>query len=95
VPAQALAFLNSELVHAFARHWGERLAQDARPDEARVESMWYAAFGRAPRVDELEMARAFLAEERAATVDAAAREAAAYSALAHVLFASKEFIYLR
>jgi cytochrome c553 len=95
VPAQALAFLNSELVHAFARHWGERLAQDARPDEARVESMWSAAFGRAPRVDELEMARAFLAEERAATVDAAAREAAAYSALAHVLFASKEFIYLR
>ena len=95
VPAQALAFLNSELVHAFARHWGERLAKDARPDEARVESMWYAAFGRAPRVDEIAMARAFLAEERAATADAAAREAAAYSALAHVLFASKEFIYLR
>ncbi|MEY3143695.1 MAG: hypothetical protein RLY21_2188 [Planctomycetota bacterium] len=95
VPAQALAFLNSELVHAFARHWGARLAEDARADEARIESMWYSAFGRAPRADELEMARAFLADERAATADDASREAAAYTALAHVLFASKEFIYLR
>ena len=95
VPAQALALLNSELVHAFARHWGERLASDGRGDDARIESMWFAAFGRSPRGDEIEMARGFLAAERAATADAAVRESAAYAALAHVLFASKEFIYLR
>jgi len=95
VPAQALALLNSELVHAFARHWGERLAADGRADDARIESMWFAAFARPPRGDEIGMARAFLADERTAAADAAGREAAAYAALAHVLFASKEFIYLR
>jgi hypothetical protein len=98
VPAQALAFLNSELVYEFARRWGERLARDARSDEARIESAWHAAFGRAPRADEVALARAFLADERAAAgaeVEPAVRESAAFAALAHVLFASKEFIYLR
>jgi hypothetical protein len=98
VPAQALAFLNSELVHEFARRWGERLARDARSDETRIESAWHAAFGRAPRADEVALARAFLADERAAAgaeVEPVARESAAFAALAHVLFASKEFIYLR
>ena len=95
VPAQALALLNSELVHALAAHWGARIATDARSDEDRIESMWYAAFGRAPRRDEVEMATAFLADERAATADAALRESSAFTALAHVLFAAKEFIYLR
>ncbi len=98
VPAQALAFLNSELVHEFARRWGERLARDARSDEARIESAWHAAFGRAPRADEVALARAFLADERAAAgaeVEPTVRESAAFAALAHVLFASKEFIYLR
>jgi hypothetical protein len=97
VPAQALALLNSELVHDLARRWGERLAQDERSDDGRIESAWHAAFGRAPRADELELARAFLADERAAhaDADAASREPAAFAALAHVLFASKEFIYLR
>ena len=98
VPAQALAFLNSELVHEFARRWGEHLARDARSDEARIESAWHAAFGRAPRADEVALARAFLADERAAAgaeVEPVVRESAAFAALAHVLFASKEFIYLR
>jgi hypothetical protein len=95
VPAQALALLNSELVHAFARHWGERLAADGRADAARIESMWITALGRAPRADEIGMAEAFLANERAANRDAASRESTAFAALAHVLFAAKEFIYLR
>jgi cytochrome c553 len=95
VPAQALAFLNSELVHAFADHWGARLAADARSDDARIESMWMAAYARTPRSDEREAAHGFLAGERAAAADAATRENAAFSALAHVVFASKEFIYLR
>ena len=85
-------------MHEFARSWGERLARDARSDEARIESAWHAAFGRAPRADEVALARVFLADERAAAgaeVEPAARESAAFTALAHVLFASKEFIYLR
>ena len=101
VPAQALALLNSELVHELARHWGERVAADARSDDARIESMWLAAFARTPRAEELAAVRAFLAGERAAAEPTAespaeaSRDRAAFAALAHVIFASKEFIYLR
>ena len=67
-------------------------------DAARIESMWFAAFARAPRDDERSFAADFLASERvAAPADAspAARETAAYAALAHAIFAAKEFVFLR
>ena len=97
VPAQALAFLNSELVLELARWWGTRLASDAASEDARIESMWFAAFARAPIVSEREQARNFLEGERAAmtTADATARDGAAYSALCHALFCAKEFVFLR
>jgi hypothetical protein len=41
------------------------------------------------------MATAFLAEERVAATDPSLRESSAFTAIAHVLFAAKEFIYLR
>jgi hypothetical protein len=96
VPAQALALLNSDLAHEFASFWGKRLAaQDGATDDARIESMWFAAFARAPRDDERSAAREFLASERAAAADANTRESAAYTALAHALFSTKEFVFLR
>ncbi|MFZ9879988.1 MAG: PSD1 and planctomycete cytochrome C domain-containing protein [Phycisphaerales bacterium] len=99
VPAQALALLNSELVHELAARWGDRVASEAQSDDARVTSMWYAAFARAPRAEESEGARAFLADERktaeALGGDRTAAERAAFTALAHALFASKEFVFLR
>ena len=99
VPAQALALLNSELVHDLARAWGQQLeAMAGADDAARIESMWFAAFARAPRDDERSFAADFLASERvAAPADAspAARETAAYAALAHAIFAAKEFVFLR
>jgi hypothetical protein len=96
VPAQALALLNNDMVREFARVWGERIAQDAaRTDDARVESMWLAAFARLPREEERITARAFLEAERAATSDASRRDAEAFSALAHALFSTKEFVFLR
>jgi cytochrome c553 len=95
VPAQALALLNNDMVREFARLWGERLAADGRDDAARVESMWFAAFARAPREDERALARAFLEGERAAVADPARCEQAAFAALAHALFSAKEFVFLR
>ena len=50
---------------------------------------------RAPRDDERSAAREFLASERAAAADANTRESAAYTALAHALFSTKEFVFLR
>ena len=94
MPAQALALLNSDLAHELASFWGRRLAAEAEAsDDARVESMWYAAFARAPREDERSAARAFLEAERAVAADP--REDAAFAALAHALFSAKEFVFLR
>lgn len=96
VPAQALALLNNEMVHEFARLWGQRLASDtARTDAERIESMWLAAFARMPREDELVTARAFLEQERLASPDPARRESDAFAALGHALFSTKEFVFLR
>jgi hypothetical protein len=69
-------------------------------DDARFDAMWHAAFARAPRADERAAARGFIADERAAAAaagaaDARARDAAAFTALAHALFSAKEFVFLR
>ncbi len=96
VPAQALALLNNDMVHEFAQRWGQRLAADtARSDAERIESMWLAAFSRMPREDELTTARTFLEQERLAVADAERREQDAFAALAHALFSTKEFVFLR
>ncbi|MEY2715685.1 MAG: hypothetical protein RIT24_2028 [Planctomycetota bacterium] len=96
VPAQALALLNSELAHELAAFWGKRLAAQADvADDARIESMWIAAFARAPRAEERAAAGEFLRAERAAVQGDADRDAAAYAALAHTLFSTKEFVFLR
>jgi cytochrome c553 len=97
VPAQSLAFLNSELVHVLAQHWATSLVGTTRSDADRVLLLWRAAYGRTPTSHESEAALTFLADERGVLggVDQDAANHAAYTALAHVLFASKEFIYLR
>jgi hypothetical protein len=100
VPAQALALLNSELVHVLASRWGERVAAEGGDDAARIKAMWVAAFARAPRAEELDASREFLVQERALAADGGAadesqRERLAFAALAHALFSSKEFVFLR
>jgi MFS family permease len=72
VPAQALALLNSELVHALASRWGERVAAEGGDDAARIKAMWVAAFARAPRAEELDASREFLVQERALAADGGA-----------------------
>jgi hypothetical protein len=57
--------------------------------------MWLAAFARLPREEERITARAFLEAERAAATDASRRDAEAFGALAHALFSTKEFVFLR
>jgi hypothetical protein len=106
VPAQALALMNSELVHLMAARWAETLLPDlgvstiapsAEQDRSRIEHLWRSAFSRAPRPDEVRLALEFLESERTAASDTGGliRERAAYTALTHALFASKEFVFLR
>ena len=105
VPAQALSLMNSELVHLMASRWAETLlptGADPGPvsvdrDRGRIADLWLSAFSRAPREDEVRMALEFLAAERASASGKSPliRERTAYTALAHALFASKEFVFLR
>jgi mono/diheme cytochrome c family protein len=97
VPAQALALLNSELAHNLADFWGGQLEAQQTTDEVRIAAMWMHAYARAPGTQELQAAQELLRDERAARPDAepATREAAAFGALAHALFSTKEFVFLR
>ena len=80
-----------------------KLNEGARPNAVdllknkEIQLVINTPSGAAPREDEVLMALEFLAAERASSADqpASTRERAAYTALAHALFASKEFVFLR
>jgi len=104
VPAQSLALMNGELVHLIAQRWADSLVPEAGAstssparDRERIEQLWLSAFARWPRPEEIGVALDFLDAERASTHTETplARERAAYAALSHSLFASKEFVFLR
>ncbi len=85
VPAQALALLNGPLVKQQAEIWGENILKE--PLEKRIPQMYETAFGRLPSAEEEKAAREFIAgheEDRATWAD-----------LAHVLFNTKEFVFIR
>ena len=106
MPAQALAFLNSELVHLLAGRWAEAMVPegsvarvpDVGVDRSLIGQLWLTAYSRSPRDTELEAALDFLAAERAVAdvgLTPLQRDRRAYTALNHTLFASKEFVFLR
>jgi hypothetical protein len=92
VPAQSLALLNAPFVRQLAERWAARLAGDpsSADPEARVRAMYAAAFARAATRDEIGRALAFLGD----TAKGHAAPAA-WADLAHALFNTKEFIFLR
>jgi hypothetical protein len=97
VPAQALILLNDPFVVEQSRSWAQRLLSiPDLPPAQRIESMYLRAFARPPTDEELELARSFLQTQ------AAAREASdwttsvdAWADYAHVLFNTKEFVFLQ
>jgi hypothetical protein len=93
VPAQALILLNDPFVHQQAEVWARQVL--ARPGTARerITRMYAGAFGRPPAEDELSACREFL-HRRAELNRGSPDEVAAWAALAHVLFNTKEFIFL-
>lgn len=96
VPAQALTLLNDPLVIALAQHWaGELIEQNHVSPDERIAAMFERAFGRLP--DDVERSRwrsALLEFAPSASLDIMNDETA-WQRLAHALFNTAEFIYVR
>lgn len=91
VPAQALALMNNPFILQQAGVWADRLLSGAQRSTAdRLCEMYMTAFARPPRPDEAHAAADFLAQETASL-----GEKAAWADLCHVLFNTKEFIFIQ
>jgi hypothetical protein len=98
-PAQSLALLNDPFVVDQAAHWARQLVAAAEPSvEARVSRMFLKAYGRAPESAELarwEIAVTDLARlHRVGEADVLGSQAV-WQDVAHAIFNTKEFIYVR
>jgi hypothetical protein len=95
VPTQALYFLNDPFFHAQAENVAARAR--AKADEAaRLDELFRLALQREPTAKDRTTATAFLTRYTTLLPDAAPadRTKAAWAALARVLLASNEFLYL-
>jgi len=94
VPAQALVMMNSPLVWEQAGVWTKQvLAAPEQSAEARITGMYHRALGREPAREELEAALEFLREQAAQYGDTDPKRV--WTDLAHVLFNTKEFVYVQ
>jgi hypothetical protein len=94
VPSQALALMNNEFVLKQAARWADALQAAASDDASRLHIMFHTAYGRPIEQAELRRALKFLDEQERRYQSADARFRA-MTDLAHVLFNSKEFIFIR
>jgi hypothetical protein len=93
VPAQALVILNNPFVLQQAELWAKRtLAIQGGTTETRIRAMYESGFGRLPTKTELGAAMDFIAEQ--GKEYGKEDHPKAWSDLAHVLFNTKEFIFV-
>jgi hypothetical protein len=99
VPAQALTMLNDPFVQAQAMAWAKRLLRDPNASRnSRVRRMFIDALGRLPSDDETAISLAFLDSQAGnyqELPDAKERELRLWTDLCHVVFNTKDFIYLK
>jgi hypothetical protein len=94
VPTQALFFLNDPFFHGQADKVAGRVLAQSEAD--RIGELFRIAFQREPKAKDVEFATGFLAEYRSSLTDVpeTGREKAAWAALARVLLASNEFLFV-
>ena len=92
VASQALLMLNNEFVNQQASLWASRTLGTARTSEERIRDMYLRAFARPPAEEELNEVRAFVSS-RAESLGGDAPQA--WSDLAHALFNTAEFLFVR
>lgn len=94
VPAQALILMNDPFVVGQVQKWAQRTLAQSASLEARIASMYQAAFARQPTSQEAAVASEFLKSE-AADRGVSESDPKLWADLAHALINTKEFIYLR
>ncbi len=92
VPAQALVMLNNPFVLQQADLWAKRVLEVKASNEDRVRAMYATAFGRAPTRDESDSALQLVKELSAEY--GKPDHPKAWADLAHVLFTTKEFVFV-
>lgn len=94
VPTQALYFLNDPFFHAQAEKLAGRAM--ARPDAQRIDELFRIALQRSPTKTDRDFASAFLDRYRGSLADVPESEQirAGWAALARVLLASNEFLFV-
>lgn len=85
VPAQALAMMNSEFIARQAERWAKSMEAAYSDPRERLDAMYLAAFTRVPADAERERILA----------DFVGRGGGSWTEVAHVLFNSKEFLFLK
>ncbi len=101
VPSQALILMNNEFVTTQSESWARRLMVEENDAQERLARMYASAFGRPPKGWESEAALDFVRTQTAQYLelnqpDGSSRaDQQAWADLAHVLFNSPEFIYIR
>jgi len=94
VPAQALTLMNDPLVVQQAAHWAKKaLADPDQTAQQRIESLYRAAFARAPTPNELRSALDFL-DRQTGRYGAESNGPRVWADLCHVLMNVKEFIFI-
>ena len=97
VPAQALILMNDPFVVEQAHRWSDQILRDkTRSPVDRVNAMYRQAFARTPSESEINEALAFLesqAKQEGAT-DGWLTDRQVWADLAHVLFNTKEFVFV-
>ncbi|MEE3001692.1 MAG: PSD1 and planctomycete cytochrome C domain-containing protein [Planctomycetota bacterium] len=89
VPSQYLVLMNDPFIREQAGFWADRLLEDASLDLSdRIEQMYLSAYGRPPSSEETALAHEFLA------ADAERSQNEVLADFAHVLFNTKEFVFL-
>ena len=93
VPSQALMLMNNEFVAAEASKWAARALSENK--SIRLDNMFLRAYGRRPDSTDRTQIAEFLDQQAARYAGATAEDPRVWADLAHVIFNSKEFIFVR
>ena len=97
VPAQALIMMNDPMVVEQSRKWAEKLVTQEASMAERVGQVYFQAIGRKPTPFEMKQAHTFLRKQAAALgidEDNVSGSVELWSDFCHVVFNTKEFIYI-